>query len=119
MWELTFDAPKGDRLTKDVFFGVDVKEPKDKDLDAMWCEVSSRKFKKLEDVKGNGSTYLRGVNSLKAFKRYLKKHCDHLKEYEIVLLSHYYKEDTNGKFLYDYSVTARWEGEGEDNASDI
>lgn len=109
MWELTFNAPVGCRARKNVFNWIQVDEKDGNELPYMWANKDERIFKEKDHFKNRSfSNSLSGINSVKAFERYLRKHCDHLHQYEIVLCSRYYMKDANNKTLYDYTVTANW-----------
>jgi len=108
MWNLKFNAPVGARKSKNVFRHIQV-SAEDHELPSMWVNQDERVFLELIEF-GNihCSDTLRGVNSVKAFKRYLKKHCNHLKEYKITLCSKYQIRNRNNQKLYDYDVVATW-----------
>ncbi len=108
-WKLKFDAPVGCRSMKDCFNWVQVHNKSD-DQPVMWNPTGTRFFDSCEKTKDMPkSNCLRGVNSVKAFKRFLRKNGDNLKEYEVVLCSKYWLMDSDNNFLYDYSITAEWE----------
>lgn len=107
MWKLTYAAPVGCRIKKDVFSGICLsREPDGLDY---WFEHASKLFKPHDKINGAYSTHgMYNINSVKAFVKYLNKHCHHLKQFEIMLCSRYFVRDSSGKFLYDYSVSAKW-----------
>lgn len=107
MWELTYNAPIGHRVKKDVFSGVRISCcPNGVDY---WFDYQTNTFQPRDNIKGSMSTHgMRSINSVKSFKKYLNKHCNHLKNFELMLCSLYYVNDNEGKFLYDYSVSAKW-----------
>ena len=68
MIKFTFDAPKGQRIHKQ-FWAITVEG-------SLWHEHKSGKWVDSVDWdSGSGhSTHYEGIKSLKAFKRYVKKH---------------------------------------------
>ena len=50
-----------------------------------------------------------GVNSVKAFKRYVNKKCHHMKNHEITLVSRYYFTEKSSGKEFGISVTAKWQ----------
>lgn len=111
MWKLKFNAPKGCREMKNCFAWVDVYTLSD-EQNPMWHYENQKGFS--EKGTGSYSSALIGINSVKSFKRFLRKHGDNLKGYEVRLQSKYYETDIQGNMKYDYSVTATWEEGGKD-----
>ena len=109
-WELKYNAPIGRRAMKDCFNWVKVYE-KDNNQESMWNPKGARFFDTDKSTKGiSKSSCMSGINSVKAFKRFLRKHGDNLKGYEVALCSKYWVKDSDGGFLYDFTVTAEWQG---------
>ena len=107
-WELSFNAPVGKRIMKDCFSWVQV-YVKNENQELMWNAFGSRGFDTSKNLKGAyTSSCMPGINSVRAFKRFLRKNGENIKCYEVILCSKYYVDDSDGNFLYDYSVKAEW-----------
>ena len=107
-WKLKFDAPKGQRIMKDCFIWVQVRS-KSENQESMWNPRGKRFFDTDSNTRGmSKSSSMYGVNSVKAFKRFLRKHGENLRDYEVVLCSKDWVKGNDDNFLYDYTVTAEW-----------
>lgn len=105
-WKFEYEAPPGFRFNKDVFDGFNAYPIEGSDH--LWFCGETRKFKKFEECKGVISSCGHGINSVKAFKRYVKKHCSHMRNYEITLCSRIYFTDNDGN-EFGVNVSAKFE----------
>lgn len=111
MWKLEYNIPKGYRIKKDIFDGVTTNA-----ID-LWFVDDNENFKSKVPVTreasrglNKSSHGLKHINSVKAFERYLRKHCttSKLRSVEFTLCSRYFYENDDGTVLGDYSVKAKW-----------
>jgi hypothetical protein len=109
MWVLKFDAPKGCRIMKDIFYGIICYSYVVGENPTVYDQDKVFKLKRPADYE-RGSSHLHcGINSVRAFTRYLNKYCGDLQHCEFTLVSRYYKVDDRGNNIHDYSVEAIWE----------
>ncbi len=106
-WVFEYEAPKGLRFEKDVFHGI-CAWPIDKEDEKLWFCGESKRFKPFDKCKGVISSQGHGVNSVKAFKRYVNKKCFHMKNHEITLASRIYYTDKKTGNEIGTSIIARW-----------
>jgi hypothetical protein len=94
MWVLEFEAPKVTRchryfmwVTCTCLDGYQIRQQSIPDGGSLWWSDNDKKWMRLEDIGGSGATYC-PVNTLKAFKRHLRKHPE-LKGRRVTLASRY------------------------------
>ena len=106
-WEFKYEAPSGLRFNKDIFDGISA-WPVSDGVESLWFCGHTKRFKPFNKCKGVISSQGHGVNSVKAFKRYVNKKCKHMKDHEITLVSRIYFTCKSTGEEVGTSVVAKW-----------
>lgn len=109
MWKFKHDAPKGKRVTKGIYNSVTAGVTAiNGEATPNWWSHTDNKWSVTPAP--NSSSHCPNINSLRAFKKHLRKHPElEIDGFSVILVSRYYGSDENGKIIHDYNITAYWE----------
>lgn len=85
--KIDFDAPKGSRLNKN-FYGITIYNKNNNEPNYWWDNIDKKWITNTSDTKNEFSNYC-PCKSLKAFKRHVRKHMNHINNVEIRLSSNF------------------------------
>lgn len=101
MWYVTQETPSWDRIHHGfLWVSVDCCDPAE---DSLWFEEASQTWKSLSECTGPCSSSHLGPRTLKAFRRYLRKHPE-LKGRRVRLVHRCYVPGAD----YGLDITAEW-----------
>lgn len=102
MWKIEYLTPKGFRTNRG-FSSVCVFS------NDLWYSYEHDKWLPYDQRGNQGcSTHHNKPKTIKAFKRYLRKHTE-LRGYKVSLVHREYITDKDGSWLHDLHVDANWE----------